>query len=109
MGREPSQGARNLDRQWDKLAKIRKHWERAITRDTELELENCSSMTNEVPEIAYAEKNLSRQLAGPSEQNMQDLKHCVRYTLGHSAERTFLTVQEQASEDRRGGNDRSVH
>ena len=36
-------GRKNLDQQWDKLAKIREHWERMITRDTELELENCSS------------------------------------------------------------------
>ena len=41
--RELSQGARMLDQQWDKLAKIREHWERTITQDTELELENCSS------------------------------------------------------------------
>ena len=34
-------------------------------------------MINEVPEIAYAVKNLSRQLAGPSELDMQDLKQCV--------------------------------
>ena len=31
-------------------------------------------MINEVPEIAYAVKNLSRQLAGPSELDMQDLR-----------------------------------
>ena len=37
VDREPSQGARNLDQQWDELAKIREHWERTITRDTELE------------------------------------------------------------------------
>ena len=40
-------------------------------------------MVNEVPEIAYAVKNLSRQLAGPSELDMQDLKQRVRCTLGH--------------------------
>ena len=44
------------------------------------------SMINEVPGTAYAVKNLSRQLAGPSELDMQDLKQCVRYTLGHSDE-----------------------
>ena len=43
VDREPSQSARNLDQQRDKLAKIREHWERTITRDTELELEKCSS------------------------------------------------------------------
>ena len=43
VDREPSQGARNPDKQRDELAKIREHWERTITRDTELELENCSS------------------------------------------------------------------
>ena len=43
VDRELSQGARNLDQQWDKLAKIREHWERAITRDTELELKSYSS------------------------------------------------------------------
>ena len=55
-------------------------------------------MINEVPEIAHAVKNLSRQLAGPSEPDMQDLKQCVRYTLGHSDEWLCL-----------GGNDWSVH
>ena len=52
-------------------------------------------MINEVPEIAYAVKNLSRQLAGPSELDMQDLKQCVRYTLGHSDEWLFLTMQDK--------------
>ena len=52
-------------------------------------------MINEVPEIAYAVKNLSRQLAGPSELGMQELKQCVRYTLGHSDEWLFLTVQDK--------------
>ena len=52
-------------------------------------------MINEVPEIAHAVKNLSRQLAGPSELDMQDLKQCVRYTLGHSDEWLFLTVQDK--------------
>ena len=50
---------------------------------------------NEVPEIAYAVKNLSRQLAGPSELDMQDMKQCVRYTLGHNDEWLFLTVQDK--------------
>ena len=50
---------------------------------------------NEVPEIAYAVKNLSRQLAGPSELDMQDLKQCVRYTLGHSNNWLFLTAQDK--------------
>ena len=52
-------------------------------------------MINEVPEIAYAVENLSRQLAGPSEMDMQDLRQCVRYTLGHSDEWLFLTVQDK--------------
>ena len=52
-------------------------------------------MINEVPETACAVKNLSRQLAGPSELDMQDLKQCVRYTLGHKDEWLFLTVQDQ--------------
>ena len=52
-------------------------------------------MINEVPEKAYAAKNLSRQLAGPSEQDMQDLKQCVRYTLGHSGKWPFLTAQDK--------------
>ena len=43
VDREPSQGARDLDQQWDKLAKVREHWERTITRDIEPDLENCSS------------------------------------------------------------------
>ena len=41
-------------------------------------------MINEVPEIAHVVKNLSWQLAGPSEPDMQDMKQCV----------LFLTVQE---------------
>ena len=52
-------------------------------------------MINEVPKMAYAVKNLSRQLAGPSELDMQDLKQCVRYTLGHSDEWLFLTGQDK--------------
>ena len=52
-------------------------------------------MINEVPEIAYAVKNLSTQLAKPSELDMQDLKQCVRHTLGHSDEWLFLTVQDK--------------
>ena len=51
-------------------------------------------MINEVPEIAHAVKNLSRQLAKTSELDMQDLQQCVRYTLGHSEEWLFLTVQD---------------
>ena len=43
VDRDSSQGVRDLDQQRDELAKIREHWERMITRDTELELENCSS------------------------------------------------------------------
>ena len=78
-----------------KLAKIRGHWERTITRDTELELGKLQFMVNEVPEIAYAVKNLSRQLAGPSELGMQELKQCVRHTLGHSDEWLFPTVQDK--------------
>ena len=52
-------------------------------------------MINEVLEIANAVKNLSRQLSKPSELDMQDLKQCVRYTLGHSDEWLFLTVQDK--------------
>ena len=52
-------------------------------------------MINEVPEIACAVKNLSMQLAGPSELDIQDLKQCVRYTLGHSDEWPFLTMQDK--------------
>ena len=48
-------------------------------------------MINEVPQMAYAAKNLSRQLVGPSELDMQNLKQCVRCTLGHSDEWLFLT------------------
>ena len=53
-------------------------------------------MINEVPEIAYAVKNLSRQLAKPSESDMQELKQCARYTLGHSDEWLHLTVQDKS-------------
>ena len=42
VDRDSSQGVRDLDQQQE-LAKIREHWERTITRETELELENCSS------------------------------------------------------------------
>ena len=99
VGHELSQGARSQDQLWDKLAKIRVHWgendhSRYSAGDGKLQF-----MINEVPEIAYAVKKLSRQLAKPSELDMKDLKHCVRYTLGHSA--------RQTSEARRGGNDRS--
>ena len=52
-------------------------------------------MINEVPETAHAVKNLSRQLAGPSELDMQDLKQCLRYTLGHSDEWLFLAAQDK--------------
>ena len=52
-------------------------------------------MINEVPDTAYTVKNLSRQLAEPSELDMQDLKQCVQYTLGHSGEWLFLTVQDE--------------
>ena len=41
VDRELSQGARNLDQQWDNLAKMREQWERTITRDTELELKTA--------------------------------------------------------------------
>ena len=44
-------------------------------------------MINEVPEIAHAVE--------PSELDMRDLKQCVRYTLGHSDEWLFLTVQDK--------------
>ena len=37
-------------------------------------------MINEVPETANAVKNLSTQLAGPSELDMQDLLQCARCT-----------------------------
>ena len=53
-------------------------------------------MINEVPEIAYAVKNLSRQLAKPSESDMQELKQCVRYTLGHRDEWLHLMVQDKS-------------
>ena len=43
VDRDSSQGVRDLDQQLDELAKIREHWVRMITGDTELELENCSS------------------------------------------------------------------
>ena len=52
-------------------------------------------MINEVPDVAYAVKNLSRQLARPSELDMQDLKQCVRHTLGHSDEWLFPTVRDK--------------
>ena len=53
-------------------------------------------MIKEVPEIAHAAKNLSKRLAKQSELDMQDLKQCVRYTLGHSDESLFLTVQDKS-------------
>ena len=49
-GHELSQGASNLDQPWDKLARSRECWERAITRDTELEVKTADAV-----------KNLSRQ------------------------------------------------
>ena len=41
-------------------------------------------------------KNLSRQLAKPSGLDVQDLKQRVRYTLGHSDEWLFLSVQDKS-------------
>ena len=56
---------------------------------------NLHLVINEVLEIAYAVKKLTRQLAKASELDMQDLKQCVRHTLGHSDEWLFLTVQDK--------------
>ena len=53
------------------------------------------NMINEVPKIACAVKHLPSQLAKPSQLDMQDLKQCVRYTLGHGDEWLFLTVQDK--------------
>ena len=53
-------------------------------------------MIKEVPEVAHAVKNLLRQLAKPSELDMQDLQQCVRYTLGHGDEWVYLTVQDKS-------------
>ena len=66
-------------------------------------------MINELPEIAHAVKNKSRQLTKPRELDMQDLKQCVRYTLGHSDEWLYLTVQDKPHKSDEGGNDRSLH
>ena len=67
-----SQEARNLDQQWDKLAKSRKHWDHSRHRGGVGKLQ---FMINEVPDKANAVKKLSKQLAGPSELDMQDLIH----------------------------------
>ena len=76
VGHDSSQGVIDQDQQRDGVGKLQ-------------------FMTNEVPEIAYAVKILSRHLAGQSELDMQGLKQCVRYTLGHSDEWLFLTVQDK--------------
>ena len=65
-------------------------------------------MINQVPEIVYAVKNLSRQLAGPSELDMRDLKQCVRYTLVTQRRVVVPDGARQTSEDRRCGNDRRL-
>ena len=57
-------------------------------------------MINEVPEIAYAVKNLSRQLAGPSELDMQDVKQCARHHAGTQRRVAIPDSARQASEDR---------
>ena len=90
-GGELLQDARRLVTQRDTLAKSRGSWERPNTRGTELERGKLQFIINEVPKTAYAVKNLSRQLAKPSEADMHDLKQCLRYTLGHSDEWLYLT------------------
>ena len=64
------------------------------------ELENCKFMINEVPEIAYALKNLSRQLAKSTESDMLDLKQCTRYTLGTQRRVVVLDGTRQTSQER---------
>ena len=90
VDREPSQGASNLDQQWSK---------RTLGSNDHSKyragVEKQQVMINEAPETAYAVENLSRQLAGSSEPDMQDLKQCVRYTLGHSDEWLFQTMQDK--------------
>ena len=89
VDREPSQGVRDLDQQRDELAKIRTLGANDHSRHR-AGVGKLQFMINEVPETAYAVKNLSRQWAGPSELDMQDLKQCVRYT-----QKPFLTVQDK--------------
>ena len=62
------------------------------------EMQSCSWKTAVYDQrsTAYAVKNLSRQLAKPSGLDVQDLKQRVRYTLGHSNEWLFLSVQDKS-------------
>ena len=52
-------------------------------------------MMNQVLEIAHAVKNLSRKLASPTQEDMQDLKQCVSCTLEHSDEWLCRTVRDK--------------
>ena len=83
VDRDSSQGVRDLDQQRDELAKIREQGANDHSRfragDGKLQF-----MINEVPEIASAGKNLSRQLAGSSEMDIQHLKQCVRWNTATS-------------------------
>ena len=52
-------------------------------------------MTNEVPEIAFAVKGLSRRLAGPTVEDEKDMRETVRYTAGVVDEWLYLTVPDE--------------
>ena len=90
--------SQNLDQQWDKLAKIREHWERAITRDTELELESCSLW-------------LTKCRRKPMQWKLVKATGKI-VGVGHARLETVCAIHvgtQRRVEDRRGGDDRSVH
>ena len=81
-GHELFQGARKLDQQWGELARNTECWERPSTAKYRAGVGKLQFMINEVPEIAYAVKNLSRQLAKPSESDLHELKQCCEVHTG---------------------------
>ena len=62
-------------------------------------VEKLHYMANEVPNIAHAAKNVSRQLTtARTEADIDDLMQCIRYTLEHCDECPLLTIQEAHSQ-----------
>jgi len=52
-------------------------------------------MINEVPEIAFCVKDLSRALSRPSEEDMRDLKQVIRFTRGVDDEWLHITIKRE--------------
>ena len=64
VDREPCQGARNLDQQWGQVGQDQRTLGANYHSGYRAGVGKLQFMINEVPEIANALKNLSRQLAG---------------------------------------------